>query len=188
MFDFTQYPRLSDKKAVEQTITRIAKRSQSQRIDLHLALVGSLDHATGTGNGDTTLVTKCYNAVGNETNKAKGIAIWLKTFTNLKYSKAKDGSEQWLKPKGEALIVRVGYDATPFWDMPEVEKANKPFDFDALLESLLKRAMQQIEKKTLKGKQANHAATIYDTWIKVKSGEKAKDSTEVPFEEAQQPA
>ena len=192
MFDFTQYPRFTTKKAIEQGITKAIKASASQRILLHLCLVGALEHAVGDGNGDTTLLSRLYNGLGNETNKAKGIATWIKTYTNLKYSAAKDGTEQWLKPKGEALLVHVGYDATPFYDMPKVEEDNKPWDFDVLLQKLLKSAADRYEKKTLSKEQLEEALAITEArelYLKRKATRKAKDntSTEVPFAQVEGP-
>jgi hypothetical protein len=187
MFDFEQNPRFQTKQQTEQGITKAIKTSTTQRILLHLCLVGAIDHATGPGNGDTTLLSRLYNGLGNETNKAKGIATWIKTFTNLKYKTAKDGSEQWLKPKGEALHVFVGYDSTPFYDMPKVEADNKPWDFDALLQKLLKGASDRYEKKQLSADQLEEALAITaarDEFLKRKTANNPVD-TEIPFLPAQ---
>ncbi len=183
MFDFTTHPRFASKQETEKGIARAIKASTSQRVLLHLCLVGALDHATGAGNGDTTLLSKLYNGLGNETNKAKGIYLWIRKFTNLKYSKAKDGTEQWLKPKKEALIVTAGYEATPFYEMPEVDKANKPFDFHAALSALLERAEKKV--KELPPEQVEELTAIAAFFKrKSKFNKKAYASTEVLFEAA----
>ena len=181
MFDFTQYPRFADKQSIEKKIAQVHKITTGLRPTMHLILVCSLEHALV--NGDTTLISKFYNGLGNETNKAKGIALWLKEFTNLRYSTAKDGTEQWLKPKGDkTVIAKVGYDATPFYSMPAVEKANKPLELLKALEALFKRAVEH--EAELKADDKPLLAGIEA--LLVQTGKKAKAivSDEIPFEVA----
>jgi hypothetical protein len=178
MFDFALYPRFENKQAIEKKIAQVHKITTGLRPTMHCILVCALEHALV--NGDTTLISKFYNGLGNETNKAKGIALWLKEFTNLRYSTAKDGTEQWLKPKKEpAILVKVGYDSTPFYEMPEVDKKNKPFELLKALEALVKRGIEH--EADLKAEEKPLLAAI-EGLLKRPNAKKKPNDTEIPFE------
>ena len=144
MFDIQVYPTIKGKieitKAIKSVISSIAKTQPK----LHQALFSAVIHAMETN--DTTGVSMLWNGVGNSVNKKNGIAIWLKAYTNLSLRKAKDGEIQWLKPvKDKQVTFKMEGIDMPFYDMPEVDKANKPFDLFTAFRALVSKAEKKAE-------------------------------------------
>lgn len=124
MFDIENYPIISGRKEAISLINKVIKSYAKARPAMHQALISAVNHAETTR--DTTLVTMLYDGLGDELNKGKGIATWLREFTNLEYRKAKDGSKQWLKPTSQPDVSfdKAGI-VTPFWEMNQVKKDNE---------------------------------------------------------------
>lgn len=148
-FDFKAFPIIKGAANIEKLIKSTAKSYTALKPKLHQALLSAAMHAVDTN--DTTLVSRFWDAFGNEINKRNGIAKWLGEYTNLQYRKAKNGTMQWLKPKKEnAVTLDEMAKDMPFYSMPAADKANNsaPFSLHNLLERLLTRA----ENKQSEGK------------------------------------
>lgn len=124
-------------KSISNAIKLIANKSAKLQLSIHITLCSAVKHALD--HNDTTLVTKLYDQLPNSINKGRGVALWIKKYTNLTYRNAKDGSKQFLKPEKEALTFDLEGLATPFYDMPEVQKANQALDGLASVFSLMSR-------------------------------------------------
>lgn len=139
------------------------------RAVLHAALYCSVFHATRFN--DTTLVSELWNGLGQETNKANGVAVWLREYTNLSLRTAKDGSKQWLKPKDVSSVEfeAEAAKATPFYRMPEVEKKNETVpEFDKLFNSMIARFAKLATDGKIEAKVAarvNYVKAAYDKFI-----------------------
>ena len=134
----------NDNQAVDKAIRAVTTGYAKYKPMLHAALVGCALHAVK--HNDASKLTSLYNGLGDEINKKNGIMKWIEKFTSLQYKKNKAGVFMFIgktvNKKNEYAFVIEG-EAIPFYDMPEVKKANKPFD---LLEAF-KHLVERAEKK-----------------------------------------
>ncbi len=150
MFDFKAYKRIDpmDVKAIDARIKQVVKHYNSKvgREYLHVALVACVDHAAGPGRNSADKLTNLYTSLPENANK-RGIAIWIKEFTNLEFRKDKAGNKKFMVKSGEpAVVLTVGYDATPFYDMPEVKNdQDKIWDILAGFQIYIDKANKEIK-------------------------------------------
>jgi hypothetical protein len=150
MFDFKTFKRIepTDVKAIDARIKQVVKHYNSKvaREYLHVALVACVDHAAGPGRNSADKLTNLYTSLPENANK-RGLAIWIKEFTNLEFRKDKAGNRKFMMKAGDpAVVVLPGYDATPFYDMPEVKKdQDKVWDILAGFQIYIDKANKEIK-------------------------------------------
>ncbi len=150
MFDFKTFKRIDamDVKAIDARIKQVVKHYYSKvaREYLHVALVACVDHAAGPGRNSADKLTNLYSSLPENANK-RGIAIWIREFTNLEFRKDKAGNKKFMVKSGEpAVVLTIGYDATPFYAMPEVAKdQDKIWDILAGFQIYIDKANKEIK-------------------------------------------
>lgn len=150
MFDFKTFKRIDamDVKAIDARIKQVVKHYNSKvgREYLHVALVACVDHAAGPGRNSADKLTNLYTSLPENANK-RGIAIWIREFTNLEYRKDKAGNKKFMIKAGDpSVVLNVGYEATPFYDMPEVAKdQDKIWDILAGFQIYIDKANKEIK-------------------------------------------
>lgn len=160
--------------AVSKAVNLAIKASSNYRSILHVALVSAVAHAIEYR--DTTLLSKLYAGLGNETNKGKGIATWLRAHTNLIYTETKtaDGQKtgiyQWLKPKSNPNVELYNLDAegkpvvtvakaripvnlgdwqaidVPFYNMVQVAKDNEVPELVNMIEAFFTKVNSMVKQ------------------------------------------
>jgi hypothetical protein len=124
-------------KSIKAAIKSVGNATVKVQDQIHLTLCSAVNHAIQ--HGDTSLITSLFNVLPNSINKGKGVYLWVKKYTNLTYGKAKDGSMQFLTKAKTPLEFDLSGLSNPFWNMPEVMKANEPLDGVKAVYALMKR-------------------------------------------------
>ncbi len=137
---------IKGESAILNAAKKLAGEETSYRKGLHVCLCSSLNHAQE--HGDTGIVTKVFDLIGPSTHK-KGVDIWMRNFTNLRYRKNKEGVYMYLKPQKEP--VKIAMDeaiATPFWETKGAQADNQPlWDFEKRLIGLITNTEARIQEK-----------------------------------------
>jgi hypothetical protein len=126
---------------------KLAGEETSYRKGLHICLCSALNHAQE--HGDTGIVTKVFDLIGPSTHR-KGVDIWMRNFTNLRYRKNKEGVYMYLKPQKEPVKVALDEAVeTPFWDTKGAMTDNAPplWDFEKRLVGLISNTEARIQEK-----------------------------------------
>ena len=129
---------LDGSTAINTAIDSIKTRGKSLEKDIHVAAVSCLVHADK--HGDITLAEKLVQAVPSLARK-NALRDWFIAHGKFNYD-AKSKSFTYDKTS-ETLVEEAT--VTPFWEFkPEVEY--KPFDLDAAVQTVLKRAVKAMER------------------------------------------
>jgi hypothetical protein len=137
---------LKGESAILGAAKKLAGEETSYRKGLHLCLCSALNHAQE--HGDTGIVTKVFDLIGPSTHK-KGVDIWMRNFTNLRYRKNKEGVYMYLKPQKEPVKVSLDEAVeTPFWETKGAMADNAPlWDFEKRLIGLITNTETRITEK-----------------------------------------
>lgn len=183
-------------KPIEALNKKVIKASETYRAMLHQALVSCVAHAVAYR--DTTLLTALYDGIGNETNKGKGIATWLRAHSNLDYRKGKNDVPQWLKPQATPDVLLYNVDAngepvldnagkripvaiedwngidTPFYNMAKVEKDNEVPSIAKAFEHLFAKYGKMLDKGLLSVADAARFAYVKQAYADFNANEAGK--------------
>lgn len=129
---------LEGAKAIDTAIKSISTRGKTLERDIHVAAVSSLNHAEL--HGDITLAQKLVDAVPTMARK-NALRDWF--LAHGKFSYDVENKTLTFNKKGVTLLQEAI--DTPFWAFkPEPEYT--PFDINAAVAHLLKRAEKAVEK------------------------------------------
>lgn len=124
--------------AITQAITSIATRGKKLEKDIHVIAVSCLNHADK--HGDITLANRLIAAVPTMARK-NALRDWFLAFGKFSY----DAKSKSLVFNKTGVTLLQDAMVTPFWDFkPEPEYV--PFDINASIANLIKKANAAIEK------------------------------------------
>lgn len=127
-------------KQIDKNITWVRTTGSKMDDVIHATAVAILVH--GQEHGDVSRAGKLLAAMP-KSGRAKALKAWFETMSPIRF---KDDGTSYLGGKPEARVWLIEEaQATPFWDL-NPEKDIKAFDFEAMMNSLLKRYEKAVEE------------------------------------------
>lgn len=150
---------LTGAAAISTAITSLAARGKRYETDLHIAAVSTLNHAIL--HGDVTLANKLITALG-KSQRVNALRDWFINFGPFSYDAT---NKTMAHVKGSNKTDLTAAMAMPFWEFKQ-EAAYVPFDFQAAILTLVKRAAKaqaigdKVDKATLSALAALAGTTV----------------------------
>ncbi len=129
------------------------RAAKTQRANIQALIVFGLEHFVGEGEGDTGYLSRTLNGcVGVKSIPTRTIQKYIEEHANVKYSKAKDGTNVFKKVKGE--VPHYVVPAVAWWEYDKGHQAVADLDIVKRLTSTHNAMVKAIEEdKVLAGQE-----------------------------------